>query len=531
MRKIALIPLAIMALTLVVCSPTAPERGGHFPEQPTEDPDPQPDPDDPPAPVNPELAYLNINKDTIVDFSRCGYHWSDRAIPDVPVKITLEAPADGSDAMAMIQNALDRVETPGAVLLKKGRYNISGTLKITRSGVVLRGEGTDTHLYSTATTQISCLIQVGSSASPTYKVSSRITDSYVPAGRFWVSVENPAYFSVGQTVFVNRPATEAWLDAIHMREIAQNSDGSVVQWDVNSYNLYWERKIVAIEGKKLFFDNPIVMSIGPGVFGSGSVYAGSWPRISECGVENMLLNTRFDDSKVSGNDYIDEDHCWSGINVLSAEHSWVQDITTWHFGYACVNLSKGSKNISVLRCKHYAPVSQVTGSRRYAFNMGGCQQSLFADCLCDDDRHEYVCGARVPGPNVFLRCKATNSRSEAGPHHRWSSGILFDNVVASGAINIHDRAGYGTGHGWTSANVVLYNCEGSSIVCQSPWASAVNWSIGSVGTRKNSARTYSDNLGPRPDGIWISPGKHVSPVSLFEDQLARRHAAGIYIDK
>ena len=76
-----------------------------------------------------------------IDFSRVGYMWGDKPLPEYPVRRILEAPVDGADMTAAIQEALDEVEAPGAVLLKAGVYNVLGALVIERDGVVLRGEG------------------------------------------------------------------------------------------------------------------------------------------------------------------------------------------------------------------------------------------------------------------------------------------------------------------------------------------------------------------------------------------------------
>jgi hypothetical protein len=35
----------------------------------------------------------------------------------------------------------------------------------------------------------------------------------------------------------------------------------------------------------------------------------------------------------------------------------------------------------------------------------------------------------------------------------------------------------------------------------------------------------------RPDGVWISHGAHVTPESLYESTLEKRHNEGIYIAK
>ncbi|MBR1869064.1 MAG: hypothetical protein IJ799_03250 [Bacteroidales bacterium] len=484
------------------------------------------------APADPSSKYQEIAPDQIPDFSRVGYHYGDRDIPDIPVKMTLEAPADGADATALIQNALNTVETPGAVLLKAGTYNISDIIRFTRSGVVLRGEGQDkTILYGTATTQIGRILQMGATADFSPGTMNEIIARYVPVGQMWVPVRNPEKFSVGDRVWIYRPATGAWLDALHMRELAALYPENV-DWTTDEYGIYWERKVMKIEDEKIWLDNPVVMCIGGDEsYGKGYLCKGSWKRISECGIENLSLDTRYDESKKSGSDYIDEDHVWSAIVVYATEHGWVRNITTRHFALSCVNLAKGSKNITVENCTSLSPVSSVEGGRRYAFHFSNSQLCLIKDCFCDGDRHQYVCGSRVSGPNVFLRCTATNARADAGPHQRWASGVLYDNVKTNHQLNVRDRGGSGTGHGWTGVNFVLYNCEASKLCVQSPWVTGQNWCIGCKGTKWAGSDSYKDSLGPRPDGIWQSHGTKVSPESLYEDQLAKRHAAGGYIDK
>ena len=78
--------------------------------------------------------------DIIPDFSRVGYRWGDAEIPAAPVVATLTPPAGGADATTLIQSAIDKADA-GTILLTKGVYNISGTIRIGKSGIVLRGEG------------------------------------------------------------------------------------------------------------------------------------------------------------------------------------------------------------------------------------------------------------------------------------------------------------------------------------------------------------------------------------------------------
>ncbi|MCY4442880.1 MAG: hypothetical protein OXE53_22055, partial [Deltaproteobacteria bacterium] len=95
-----------------------------------------------------KLVYVPDEKGNVIpDFSNAGYGGGGIAIPQVPVKVVVE-PGPGDDG-ERIQAAIDRVSRMepdanghrGAVLLRKGEYQVAGTLRIAAGGVVLRGEG------------------------------------------------------------------------------------------------------------------------------------------------------------------------------------------------------------------------------------------------------------------------------------------------------------------------------------------------------------------------------------------------------
>src|SRR5215207_1165818 len=84
---------------------------------------------------------------SVPDFSYAGYASGGEPIPDVPVRVVV--PLSKGDATSRIQFALDYVASlpvnaagwRGAVLLEKGRYEITGGLRMNASGVILRGSG------------------------------------------------------------------------------------------------------------------------------------------------------------------------------------------------------------------------------------------------------------------------------------------------------------------------------------------------------------------------------------------------------
>jgi hypothetical protein len=113
-----------------------------------------------------------------------------------------------------------------------------------------------------------------------------------------------------------------------------------------------------------------------------------------------------------------------------------------------VRLSRGAKWITVEDCACLDPISQITGRRRYSFNLEGGELTLWERCYARNGRHDFVTGATVCGPSVFLDRTAEQEHADAGPHHRWAVGILYDNVRTDGALNVRDRGNLGSGHGW-----------------------------------------------------------------------------------
>ena len=472
--------------------------------------------------------------DIIPDFSRVGYMWGDKEIPTYDVVTILTPPASGTDATELIQNAINSVSGTGAILLKAGTYNVSGSININKSGVVLRGEGKSTVIKATGTDTRN-LIQLGINTSQKLiNVSaSEIITPRLAVGQLRVPVKEPWKFSIGDRIVIWRPATYKWLDDLKMTKIPQNSENRVVQWDPADYNLTWERSVTDIQGDYIYIDNPVVMETSY-EYGGGWLMRCNWDRISGSGIENMHLDTEFNEAeKDSKGRWCDEDHAWSAVIVRAAEHCWVRGVSSSHFAFATVYNAVGAKNITVEDCHGYMPVSEITGSRRYAFQYSGAQLCIVKDCTCEHDRHAFATShARTTGPNVFLRCSATNVFGDLGPHVGWTTGVLYDNVKTDTQyIAVQDRHNTAEGHGWAGVNFVLYNCEAPGIVCQNPWVTGKNYAIGCVGTKYPHNRYNVDSSFSRPDGEWISEGVHVTPVSLYEDSLEKRHSQGIYIAK
>jgi hypothetical protein len=462
------------------------------------------------------LQYIPDEKGNIIpDFSRVGYKNTNEEIPQVAVVKTI-FPVQGKTGEEVIQSAIDEVSRMpldkkgfrGAILLKKGTYVIPGTINIEASGIVLRGEGNETKLVAAGTIQRP-MIKVNGYGSVREIRNSRvsITDSYVPVGTKSFSVSNAAQLKIGDSIVLYRPATEQWIKDLKMDQIEERN--GTKQWRPSEYNLSFERKITAIEGNKIFIDNPVMMAMET-LYGGGQVFKYNFMgRITEVGIENLYCESEFEKDT-------SENHGWDAIHFDKIENSWVRNVTSKFFGYSCVNLGDDARNITVTDCNCYEPKSVITGGRRYSFCNNG-QMNLFTNCHTTEGRHDFVTGARTLGPNVFYNCAASRTHADIGPHHRWSVGTLYDNITTDGEINIQDRGNWGSGHGWAGVTQILWNCKAKSVAVQSPYVNGKNYCIGLSGKK------VEGRFKGRPEGEWEgqnTPG--LNPSSLYIAQLKER---------
>ena len=474
------------------------------------------------------LKYIPDEKGNIIpDFSRVGYYAGDKNIPDVAVVKTIESVASGTSE-GIIQSAIDELSKKpldkngfrGAILLKKGTYKIPEEIKIEASGIVLRGEGDNsngTRLVAQSKKQVS-LINVSGKGNINEIKNTRvkITNEYVPVGSFSFTVSSALGFTKGDKIIVFRPGTDQWIKDLKMDQIEDR--GGTKQWEAKEYNLQFERVITKIEGNKIFIDNPIVMAM-EAKYGGGEIYKYSFDgRISHVGIENLYCESEFESDTA-------ENHAWNAITFNRIEQGWIRNVTAKYFGFSCVNLESLAKNISVLNSNCYDHKSIITGSRRYSFSNNG-QLNLFMNCKATDGRHDYVTGARTNGPNVFYNCVAAQTHADIGPHHRWSSGTLYDNITTDGEICVQDRGNWGSGHGWSGVTQVVWNCTVKRAAIQSPWVNGKNYCIGMKGEK------YDGRLNGRPAAEWEGQNKEgLQPASLYAAQLKMRKVKLFQTDK
>jgi len=494
----------------------------------------------------------------IPDFSSVGYEGGGVPIPDIAVRATIDRVAGEKDSTPRIQQAINELAKQpidqdgfrGALLLRAGSYPIAGTLRVNASGIVLRGEGSG----GQGTTLIAegaphTLVRLGGAGGWERAGPARdILDHYVSIGATTITLEDSAEFNPGDRVVVEWAMDAPFLHAIGMDRIPPRRDGGEIkQWPVGMA-LRFDRRIVNVEpvagGKRLTLDAPLTTRM---VRGEGArVWRYKFPkRVDHVGIENLAgYGKAFERGGSTGHAEGNRGDCppeengeddagasaapsapctapvlqWAAgrsyfnsvfVSFDSVENAWMRKIRVTHFsGIAAINQHARAVTVTDVEGDHID--TQFTHAPPQAFSIDG-QQSLVENCsVTGNYSHVWMTQARVAGPDVFRNCTAKGHNLDAGPHQRWAAGVLYDNLHIQGPILVHNRSNMGTGHGWAGSATVLWNCDAQMYYVESP-PGAYNWAFGTRGSVERAQ-----------DGQVISPGKHVEPESLYEEQMKER---------
>ncbi|KAG9070076.1 hypothetical protein KI688_009407 [Linnemannia hyalina] len=234
----------------------------------------------------------------------------------------------------------------------------------------------------------------------------------------------------------------------------------------------------------LHLDIPLVMNMDP-VYGAGVVY--NFKRETriptDVGLENLALYSQHDPS-----DSNDEHHGWFAVLIDHCQNCWVANVKTHHF-VSGIKAGPGSKHVTVQDCEVLEPVSMPES------------------------------GAKTPGPNVFVDSEGVRANNDAGPHDRWTTGTLYDNVH-SRDLNVRNRGWMGSGQGWSGAFHVVYHASADIPArFQSP-PGATNWIIGFEGTLGEKHTEFDGD-----DATFLDPEPYDigrTPRSLYWSQLVAR---------
>ncbi|MGJ8641195.1 MAG: hypothetical protein ACSHYA_17530 [Opitutaceae bacterium] len=310
-------------------------------------------------------------------------------IPSYPVRIQLTEEALKADADKAIQSAIDAVETPGAVLLPAGEFNITRPILL-RSDVVLRGSGAlNTKLIFDIP-----LFEEGDGIRPALgfvRLSGEQTDAPIALtaelnkGDTSFSLAQPSDLAVGDMILIDsendveRMYTEArWERPWAARSLGQIVDVAAVDGSTISID-------TAIRHFHSFDLKPQVTRIQP---------------ITGAGLENLVL-------------YRNEGALDNIVGFQFAKNCWIKDCETENTSRSHVWINF-SRFVSVKGNRCHGASYYGGGGKGYGIVAG----NIATDCLFEDNilhslRHSMMAKRGANG-NVFAYNYSFDRRREEG---------------------------------------------------------------------------------------------------------------------
>lgn len=443
-----------------------------------------------------------------MDYSTCGYHASEKPIPDV--KNAVYVSNNGADCYERLQRAINYVASlkpdknghRGAVLLGEGTYNISKPLRISASGVVIRGAGRGKTTIIKHGYDRGALLYIEGGMSMTGGDTIAIAGQKTMAGATTLTLKDASKLKKCERIRIVRPSTKEWIESLNCYDFGGGLD--YTGWKPTDIDITWDRTITAVNGNSITIDAPITTTLSEEYGGAFAVTGYNNAEINECGVENLTLMSEHNSWNPK-----DEDHCWDAIWADNARDCWVRRVEFKSFAGSAVNLQKNTSRITVEDCIAGDPVSETGGWRRCVFLTRG-QQTLIQRCVSRQGIHDFAAGYCAAGPNAFVQCEGENSLGFSGSIGSWAAGLLFDIVNIDGNdISFKNLEQFQFGTGWNTANSMMWQCTGSTLYCYSPDKDNRNSAHGCWGTLTGNAE-------------WTSSNDHVQPRSLFYAQLQKR---------
>ncbi len=458
---------------------------------------------------NDSITYVvDEQGNRVIDFSYCGYRSSETTIPNLPNRVYV-AHGEG-DQSARIQKAIDYVASlpadknglRGAVLLGEGTFEITNSLRIAKSGVVVRGVSKHGTVLLKKGYDRGAAIYVEGIDNRNYTDTVAITSQYVPVNAMSLRVKDASKLKRGDLIAIARPSTAEWIKAVG----CESYGGAIssLGWKPGDNDIVWQRRITEINGDVVSFDAPITLAIDE-KWGGGYIYSISWNGyIENSGVENLTLTSDYDSSLPK-----DESHSWTGVYMDNLQNCWARNLSFNHFAGSAVMVGVASRCVTVEDCIAKDPISEIGGMRRQTFLTYG-QQTLFQRCYSEYGINDFAAGYNAAGPNAFVQCDSYYSYGFSGSVGAMAPGLLFDVVNVDGNnISFKNLGQAKNGSGWNTANSLLWQSTASELECYSPAEDAKNRAYGCWGQFSG-------------DGEWSQSNNHIHPRSFFYAQLQAR---------
>ncbi len=330
-------------------------------------------------------------------------------IPNTPVVVQASdhgLPRDEkTDASKAIQAALDEAGSRGggAVLLPKGRYVIDQTLRLTRDGVVLRGEDrADVVLLprfegTKVSDHSNNLISIERAENP-LRLDVALTEG-LQRGQTEIPVPEASRFEVGQRVVLTAlppPEAVALLSPSGLEHITKGTYGSIYS--------YQHFVIKEVTSKGVLVDRPVRLNLPM----AQKPFLRRVDLVRGCGIENLTIAQEVERKDIHG------------ISLNSTADCWIKDVTMTKIGDWPVGVGR-SMNFEI-RGSDFNESRSLGGARAY-FGVSFSSDGLIDDCRINHFRHFSI--QLAANGNVIRNCDLNNV--DVNFHFHWPYENLIEN--------------------------------------------------------------------------------------------------------
>jgi hypothetical protein len=482
--------------------------------------------DEPTAPLWQEFVAAKASGDVsaLPDFSYAGYHFSEQPLPEVSQRPRFDVtaygalPDDEKYDEAGIQAAVDAADAAsgGVVYFPEGKYLIApdrernSRIRISKSNIVLKGAGSGdggTEIFMSER-------RIGSRQfvfRPEWDRSRTLTTltENVPRESFWVSVADASKLEVGQTVVLRHRSeafTRQYFEGLPFApewKRLVGRDGGMKVMELH--------EIAEIDGSRLRFKNPVHLDVVNQP--DDPFRLESYATVKECGVEGIRFTgnwASYPEEFVHHKDGI-HDSGWCALTMENVENSWIRDceFRDWN---ECINLSGAFKTT--------VEDVRFTGKKGHTSVLARSGTGVLIKNCRFDAGHHHGPGVGYGAVNTVVTQCQMEVDQNIDSHSGQPFATLYDNV--RGGI-FRNLGGPHEGLPHHGQHLVFWNFEHRS-------TDDFHYNFWDVEKRRNHTIAKPTFVGFRADrkitfeneGRNESPGKRVTPRSLFEAQLALR---------
>ena len=482
------------------------------------------------------------------DFSYAGYHSGEEPLPDLPSapQYAVDAygadPTGNGDSTAAVQAAINAASVGGGIVyFGAGAYRFDGQLVVAASNVVLRGAGPGvSKLYFTKTEDMAYRAHLAFRGAVQRDPDLPLAEDGENAST-QVVVADAASLAPGDEVAVGWTITDAFVAEHGMTGTWKVSNG---QW-----RAFFRRTVASVNTSTaphtVVLDAPLryVAKVR-----DGASIRKEHGYLRECGVEQLSLsnavdwNAAWDRYQVQLLEFQDAADCWvSHVTSFAAP----DPVAEGYHLQNCGILMTDCKRSTIADCRLEKAQNRGTGGCGYLFSISRANDILIRDCVGLNGRHNFIQNWDFGTTGcVFLRCRSAGGRNVLARqdpvgvpayseyHHSLAMACLVDQCTLDDGWYGGNRRDESSGAGHTVTESVYWNTSGKGVL--------LSWQYGwgyVIGTRDLSVVTgltaLADIFGGAAGGTtpqdWvegIDKGASLQPASLYEDQLARRTAAG-----